>query len=525
MHRILLPVLLLAAGCTENTFTQLTTVDYFQQNRRNQLDMLVVIDNSCSMAEEQGNLAANFDQLIDTFATAEVDWRIGVTTTDVEAERFRGLLISGDDEIILRDPEGRIVDEVRYDRTWPFEDGVALQLDRDFTRPTSNLNLDNWCPAPDTFGDQGERGSPGAWNPGCDGAAIAPPTPQEPDAGPRTPRLGDVVITEIMAASAGRDSQCEWFEVVNRSDDTLDLSGVAVEDQGNNRALIGEGTLLAPQAVLVVGRSADSEVNCGVPVDVAFPEGFALQDHIPVLTPDTEDADERFAEMIAQGTQGTGIEHGLEAARLVFEEPYYTDQNREWLREDAALAILVVSDEDDISPRSVDEYERAYRELKGDRAFRQDGWFTLNAIVGTEPTDSVNDVSCISDDGVAYYAARYIDLAARTGGLVESICEEDYSTIVQNLGLSVSGLEVRFGLSEVPVLESLEVSLYEDRSEDSWIRDLVLGEDFEYVEEDNALLFDQDQVPPPQTFVVAEYRPVAGAGRNQDTDTTDEESE
>ena len=54
------------------------------------------------MIEEQGNLTRNFDVLIDIFELAEVDWQIAVTTTDVEDARYRGLVMRGDDEIILR---------------------------------------------------------------------------------------------------------------------------------------------------------------------------------------------------------------------------------------------------------------------------------------------------------------------------------------------------------------------------------------------------------------------------------------
>ena len=54
-------------GCSDQTFTQLTVLDVFQQDRTNAVDLLVVIDNSCSMIEEQENLARNFEELINTF--------------------------------------------------------------------------------------------------------------------------------------------------------------------------------------------------------------------------------------------------------------------------------------------------------------------------------------------------------------------------------------------------------------------------------------------------------------------------
>ncbi|MEQ9502808.1 MAG: VWA domain-containing protein [Deltaproteobacteria bacterium] len=46
-------------------------------------DILFVVDNSCSMAEEQENLATNFNAFINEIAGGGNDYRIGVVTTDV----------------------------------------------------------------------------------------------------------------------------------------------------------------------------------------------------------------------------------------------------------------------------------------------------------------------------------------------------------------------------------------------------------------------------------------------------------
>jgi hypothetical protein len=47
------------------------------------VDVLLVIDNSGSMGEEQANLAANFGPFIEKLEAAGADYRIGITTTDV----------------------------------------------------------------------------------------------------------------------------------------------------------------------------------------------------------------------------------------------------------------------------------------------------------------------------------------------------------------------------------------------------------------------------------------------------------
>jgi hypothetical protein len=58
-------------------------IDVFQQLARAQSDILWVIDNSGSMAREQDQLADSFPKFFAYLQTSQVDYRIGVTTTDV----------------------------------------------------------------------------------------------------------------------------------------------------------------------------------------------------------------------------------------------------------------------------------------------------------------------------------------------------------------------------------------------------------------------------------------------------------
>jgi hypothetical protein len=57
-------------------------VDVFKQDSKPKADILLVIDNSCSMADKQLALATNFASFIQYAITAQVDYQIGVTSTD-----------------------------------------------------------------------------------------------------------------------------------------------------------------------------------------------------------------------------------------------------------------------------------------------------------------------------------------------------------------------------------------------------------------------------------------------------------
>ncbi len=501
----------LAVGCKqEQGWSQLKRLDSFQQVRLNAVDLLVVIDNSCSMVEEQDNLANNFDALIGIFEEADVDWRIAVTTTDVEMRRYRGLLVGGDDEIILRGPTGEL-ERVEFDRSWGAQRGRSLSLSADLHRAAFNDLSTSWC-ASGALYSADSYGTPGQLNPRCDGQPHEAPAPAE-DTGPRPPLVNDLVISEIMSMPNGRDSLCEWFELTNTSADTLSLDGIVLHDAGRNRVPFPDGVRVPPRAAFVVGRSADRTENCDTPVDLALGEGFSLNDDIRVIERAMPDARELFSEQVAQGTIGTGIEMGLEGARLTFEEPYYSEHNQSWLRPEANLSILFVTDEEDASPLPVHDYVRYFTDLKGDAAYRDRSMVNLSGVIGKDVPPREDVPACESAAGVAWYGRRYLEAINTTDGLSESICSQDFAPIVSRLGLTLSGLELEFGLSDYPRLETLEVRLYDagaadaprDQVDAHLVGVLQRDVDFTYVFERNVLRFEEAQVPPSEYIVTAEY--------------------
>ncbi|MCB9669634.1 MAG: lamin tail domain-containing protein [Alphaproteobacteria bacterium] len=492
----MIPALLLA--CTEYGFTDARWTDTYQQDRANEVDLLIVVDNSCSMVEEQDNLARNFDALLGRFVEAEVDWRIAVTTTDVEAERYRGRLQGGDDEVVLRGPSGEI-DRVEYTRDWGFEDGISLGLSSDRTLATDNDVRGAWCRQGAFYGS--EQGTPGEPNIVCGTGRVQRYVPTGPDTGPRAPTAADLLITELHPQSLEDDRRCEWIELTSRSPDTLQLGGLELSDRGRNHAVLPD-FLLEPGGIVVIGRSTDA---CGAPVDIVLETGFSLNDDLRWIDAGMPDADELFAEAVSQGTLGIGIELGLEAARLTLEEPAYTDDNQAFLRDGARFALLFVSDEDDLSPLPVDSYLDRFMEVKGLAGYRDPSRVTVSAVVGDALPPAPGAPSCTSETGFGTYGERYLAAANRTGGLTASICAEDFAPIVSQLGLTLTGVSTRFELSRVPLLDTLEVRLYADTSEASFVRELLLDVDFTYDVEGNALVFTEDQAPPPSFWLSVSY--------------------
>lgn len=516
----LLSVALPLSACSEYEFIEEKNRDVFEQVRKNTVDVLLVVDNSCSMIDEQEKLAASFDTFISAFDGVDVDWQIGAVTTDMADIDQSGRLLGGDDEVVLLSAEGRTLDQVAWNRNWAVGEGAALQLDRRVVTASGNDDRQAWCFATDEYGD-GDLGTPGASNNDCVSYSGGDPDPAEGSGELRTPVVNDLLITELMInPSAVPDAQGEWVEITNTSLDEIDLSGCQLTDSSDNETSRGvfafpSGTTLGPQATLVVGR-AESD-NGGVPVDLAAGSELVLANSDLFLTPQTEDPAEQFAELVSVGAGGVGIEMGLEAARTALSPELVEGDNAGFLRDDANLSLIFVSDENDYSPAPVDEYLRFFNDLKGQEAYRYPGLVTISAVAGVDQPEYEGQPSCESDGGFAFFGLRYLDLASRTGGAAESICDDDFGPIAAELGLLASGLELEFVLSEPANEETLVVKLYEDQSDESYIRDLEKDVEWTYVPQNNAIRFEPDQVPPSQTVIVAEYEVLGTGARRGDT--------
>ncbi len=70
--------------------------DTFRQDSRPKADILLVIDNSCSMIDEQMALGQNFNNFIKYATTSQVDFQIAVTTTDADDDTMCPTCETGD---------------------------------------------------------------------------------------------------------------------------------------------------------------------------------------------------------------------------------------------------------------------------------------------------------------------------------------------------------------------------------------------------------------------------------------------
>lgn len=104
-----------------------------------------------------------------------------------------------------------------------------------------------------------------------------------------------VVVSELLAdPHSAPDSTGEWFELENRTDSAIDLSGWILRSRNDPPHRIRGPLTLPARGRLVLGRSADRTVNGGAPIAYAYGNALALAngaDWLVVASPDGRAAD------------------------------------------------------------------------------------------------------------------------------------------------------------------------------------------------------------------------------------------
>jgi len=221
-----------------------------------------------------------------------------------------------------------------------------------------------------------------------------------------------------------------------------------------------------------------------------------------------------FDDNINVGDSGDGArEAGLSAAHQALSDPLISDigecggdcvepyacvadatgsesrcggYNRSFVREDASLELVFVSDEEDQSRATIEFYIDFFRSIKGER---NRALFHASAIVGPRG-------GCTSSDGDATAGDRYIDIADETGGVVGSICDSEFSTSLANIGNRAFGLRVQFFLSRIAEPGTVTVTRDDGREMTGWAFD----------EASNAVVFSEGTTPTPGEEFDVSYR-------------------
>ena len=191
-----------------------------------------------------------------------------------------------------------------------------------------------------------------------------------------------------------------------------------------------------------------------------------------ILSPTTPNVAAAFSNNIRVGINGSPFEVGLEAARLSLDLQVQANAAAvmqcqaacptmgqaacrancpttavfQFLRRDAYLYLIFVTDEEDRSSQDVRFFYRYFETVKG---VGNDGTVTTAAIMGDVPSNA-----CAATPGTRYKA-----LSDLTGGEVGSICDTNFSTTLGKLARNAVGLKRKFALQAKPNISTIQVRL------------------------------------------------------------------
>jgi hypothetical protein len=535
------------AACPEPpVFNRREQVDVFVQETRRAVDILLVVDNSCSMIDEQIKLGASFDRFIEQFVDAEVDYQIGVVTTDMvdpaqsgrlvgdtklitseipidEARTLfeanthvcatgsgfeRGLaaakaafsddILGGENAGLLREEAALAVifvsdeEDLSAEPVGAYLDffyglkGEPRYRDREMFSASAVVgDLPDGCTQPepdrrDCTGatDDDEDGLFGCDDPDCASAWLCQvDLSGEFDCGDGEDGDGDGAI-DCQDADCGHLNSCRETECTDGEDDD------------------GDGLTDCADLDCLVGQPQDcGEVDC---FDGQFEHwnGF-LNAEIDCDDPSCFTAPD-FAEICLSGR--AEIAYPELCSETVFFDP-------------------LTGRPGGVDGRDVDDASSLDDELAGCDDPDCATYALCNPQIEAEPHATCGD--CVDDDGDGLEdckdwdcldseycdnpyditpGSRYADVALRTGGLVTSICAEDFSPLVRELGLNISGLRTEFFLTAWPTIsEGVDVRY---GSQDA----PQVTEGWQYDPDQNRIVFDDESLPPSGTTLYVHYQ-------------------
>lgn len=251
--------------------------------------------------------------------------------------------------------------------------------------------------------------------------------------------------------STSSDMQLDSFTVpLNRKVDVLFVIDDSASMQQAQLAMSSQAKVFLDKA-----RKHQADFHIGVVTTDTTGSKFAagcLQGTTKILRTSTPNVDDALAKNFKVGTAGSALEKGMDAILAALSQPRLRDLkcNAGFLRNDARLAILVVSDENDGSQGTNNFFVRRLWALKQPKP-RQEILFST---IAGPPV-----AGCRGNGVFAQYGARYWDISKKMDGLQLSFCDSNWKGNAELLGDLSFGPRRRFFLTRPPSLLTIKVKV------------------------------------------------------------------
>jgi hypothetical protein len=241
-----------------------------------------------------------------------------------------------------------------------------------------------------------------------------------------------------------------------------------------------------------------------------FRDGTNATSHtgVFVVTPATVNPVNTFLVNVIQGTSGSGDERAFQSIQSTFQNP----GNAGFIRSNGFLAVVIVSDEEDFSHdgsimqdssssnpilHTTDRYVSYLDGLTSSTS--QNRNYSVNAI-----TIMDNDSACLASLNATSsgrkYGKRYQELAAKTQGVVGSLCG-DFGNTLENISNRIAELSTRFTLSRLPKVSTIQAFI------NGVAIPMNAANGWTYESENNSVVFHGAAIPPASAQVSVKFDP------------------
>lgn len=244
-----------------------------------------------------------------------------------------------------------------------------------------------------------------------------------------------------------------------------------------------------------------------------FKDGAGTQHTgVYVINNQTPNALQTFVTNATQGSNGSGDERVFQSLLDTLSSPL----NSGFPRPGAFFAVVILSDEDDFSN---------YNRLEGagpDHDYTNPGLMTVDSLIASLDTltsstatrrnynvsaITVMDSTCKSQHAVAApsttIGTRYMDLAQKTNGILGSVCDPSYASVLNFIQQRIVELTTQFKLDREPNVSTIEVrvngALVPQSATNGWSYDSTA----------NAISFHGTGVPPVGASVQITFDPAS----------------
>lgn len=333
------------------------------------------------------------------------------------------------------------------------------------------------------------------------GRASAVPDVEPPRLSPveiKPPRIDRAPVGRVRVIDPPRVDATQ-IDLLRQADGVVDILWV-VDDSGSmvneRRRLVNNFNRFVQELVTL-----RVDFQMGV-ISIVSNDGGRLRGTPRFITNQTPNARAVFEANTTFPVSRSRWEQGLRMAEFALSPPNTAPMgaNVGFLRPNAALAVIVVTNEDDSSFGTPEYFGRTLRALKGKG---NENLFSFSVIGGPVPNGCVPPGEAGLYGSLAEPSFRYTEVATRTGGIVGSVCDASFEQTLIRIAQALNTLKRVFPMTLPPIVSSIRVTVVDGPSSTVIPQNDISG--WQYRADTNSVVFLGTYVPPPGSTIRIEY--------------------